>query len=487
MSLTNRLTLFFLVALAVVLGAFSTTMYVLARTHLMRQVDERAASNLDTLVAAAEVEPDGLEWDRGEHSLWPAAGEQPIAWAIFDSQGRDVDGKPEHIGLLQGHSTPAAGDRDDRVAATWQGQQWRVYRHTSAHPRPDIKDRRPPPAVPRIPGNERYAKLMFIVAAPLDPVYGMLRSLAWGLGGVSVALWVGAGVCGRWVCRRALAPVSRMTESARQITAADMGERLPTPSARDELYDLAGAFNALLTRLQDSFERQRRFTGEASHQLRTPLTAMLGQMEVALRRDRDPDEYRRALTTAVAQAGRLRQIVESLLFLARADADAELPGLEVIDLAAWVGEYHAGHPHERGADIRLSVPPAAVPVKAQPAMLAQVVGNLIDNACKYSDPGTPVIVSVAVEGGAAILAVEDAGHGIEASEIGRIFEPFFRSTEALRRGVGGLGLGLALAARIVRSFGGRIEMRSEPGRGSRFVVRLPLAPEVITPPMADRP
>jgi len=192
-----------------------------------------------------------------------------------------------------------------------------------------------------------------------------------------------------------------------------------------------------------------------------------------LRRERDPDEYRRVLTSAVAQAGRLRGIVESLLFLSRADADAELPGLEIIDLTAWVREYLDGHPHDRENDVRLAASPTSICVKSQSAMLAQVVGNLIDNACKYSDPGTPITVSVAVECGEVTLAIEDAGHGIEPAEVGRIFEPFFRSAEARRRGVGGLGLGLAVAARIVRSFGGRFEVRSEQGRGSRFTVRLP--------------
>ncbi|MBA4192431.1 MAG: hypothetical protein C0467_31065 [Planctomycetaceae bacterium] len=207
-------------------------------------------------------------------------------------------------------------------------------------------------------------------------------------------------------------------------------------------------------------------------------------MEVALRRDREPDMYRRALTTAVAQTGRLRQIVESFLFLARADADAELPGLETIDLTAWVRDYLDGHPHDRKDDVRFAAPPTNIFINAQSAMLDQVVGNLIDNACKYSDPGTAITVSIGVEGGEVTLAVEDAGHGIESAEVGRIFEPFFRSAEARRRGATGLGLGLglAVAARIVRSFGGRFDVWSEPGRGSRFMVRLPHPAEKCSGP-----
>lgn len=264
-----------------------------------------------------------------------------------------------------------------------------------------------------------------------------------------------------------------MAADAKRITADDLGQRVPVPTPRDQLHDLAVEFNGLLTRLQDAFERQRGFTGEASHQLRTPLTAMLGQIEVALRRDRPADDYRRALESVQRQAVQMRQIVEALLFLARADAEVELPGLEVIDLGDWVHEYLTTHPHDREANIRSPVSfPEGVYVLAHPQMLAQVVGNLIDNACKYSDPGTPVNVFVGVEAGDAVLVVEDKGHGISSADAGRVFEPFFRSADARRRAVGGLGLGLAVAARIIRSFGGRIELWSEPSCGSRFTVRL---------------
>ena len=134
------------------------------------------------------------------------------------------------------------------------------------------------------------------------------------------------------------------------MSAADLDRRLPLAGTGDELDDLSRAFNGLLDRVGESFERQRRFTGDASHQLRTPLTAMLGQAEVALRHDRDPAEYRRVLESVRGQAQHLRRIVEALLFLARADAEARRPELERIDLAAWAAEHlttWAGH--ERAA------------------------------------------------------------------------------------------------------------------------------------------
>src|SRR5437868_10416144 len=143
-----------------------------------------------------------------------------------------------------------------------------------------------------------------------------------------------------------------MAAAARTMATVDLSQRLKHTANGDELDDLGHSFNGLLDRLQESFERQRRFTGDASHQLRTPLTAILGQLEVALRRPRTADEYRQALATVHDRAGHLRRIVESLLFLARADADARLPERERVDLADWLPEHlRTCSEHPRFGDI----------------------------------------------------------------------------------------------------------------------------------------
>lgn len=467
MTLTTRLTLFAMAALAGVLAAFSTAVFLLGRAHLNRQVNDRATATLDTLVAAAEVEADGLDWEPADRRVRLRGDGQPPAWAVFDEAGRRVDGSPDPAPPLDAYAAPGDDGEQERGTITWDGGPWRVYRHTLRATDPE--------AVRGTPENPRYRVLVFVTACPLAPVHDLLRALGLVLAGVAVAVCLLAAAVAWFVCRRALAPVGRMTAAAAGITAADPGERLPVPAARDELHHLAVAFNALLARLHDALERQRRFAGEASHQLRTPVAAMLGQMEVALRRDREPAEYRRALAAAVAQAERLRQIVEALLFLARADAEAELPGTEVIDLGAWAGEFLAVHPFDRREDVRFTAA-AGVQAAVPPGLFAQAFGNLLDNAAKYSAPGSPITVTVEADGGEGVLVVADAGHGIDPTDLGRVFEPFFRSADARRRGVGGAGLGLAVADRVVRAVGGRVEVTSAPGVGSRFVVRLPLRP-----------
>jgi heavy metal sensor kinase len=334
----------------------------------------------------------------------------------------------------------------------------------------------------------RHEVLVLRAGVSLAPLHATLRRLAVTLATLSGGLWLAAALAGRWVCRRALAPVTRMAQAARAMGAAELDRRLPSPGAGDELDDLRRAFNGLLDRLQEAFERQRRFTGDASHQLRTPLTSMLGQVEVALRRDRPAEEYHQTLGLVHGQAVHLRGIVEALLFLARPDAEADLARLEGVDLAAWLPEQLRRRADQaRAADLRLGPSPGGpLRVRVQPLLLDQLLENLLDNALKYSEPGTPVTVFLRREPGVIALAVKDAGPGIAAEDLPHVFEPFYRTGEARRRGRAGVGLGLAMVRRIAAAFGGTVVAESEPGRGSRFTVRLPDVEGPGPDPSAER-
>jgi len=265
-----------------------------------------------------------------------------------------------------------------------------------------------------------------------------------------------------------------MAAQADAMRAVDRGSRLEVAPTADELAALGQAFNGLLDRLEEAHERQRRFTGDASHQLRTPLTALLGQVEVALRQPRPADEYRRVLESAQRQGRNLTQIVEMLLFLARADADALPAELESVDLAEWLPTYLSHwSQHSRAADLHLNVS-APCQVHAQPALLGQLLDNLIDNALKYSPPGSPVTLRANVARSSVTLAVEDRGDGITAGDLSHVFEPFFRSERAHRHNQSGVGLGLSIARRIAMLFGGTLTAQSHVGEGSRFELRLPI-------------
>jgi signal transduction histidine kinase len=477
MSLVTRVSVAFLVALALALGGFSACLYYVAGLRLRLAVDQELEATLDRF-------PEQPEGRSGR-----------VTWAIYDESGRRLENAPGpgRPMVLDGRDLgPLAVD----VAMTIEGPdglRWRVLARRIGGGRPH-----------RGPhegegggsggggGGHRPGRPARVLAAwaSLEPVEAEIRSLAAVLPLISLGLWGLAAAIGRHFGRRALAPLTRMAESARTMPFDD--GRLPSPGTSDELEDFVRSFNGLLDRLHVALERQRQFTGQASHQLRTPLAALIAAIEVARRRPRTVDEHERVLDRLHEDAVRLWRVVEALLFLARADAEAALPDLERLDLAAWAaGHLRAWSGHERAGDLHFEQPGRDPPwTRAHPPLLGQLLENLLENACKYSAPGTPIVVRAWSEPDTVSLAVEDGGCGIPAGDLPRVFEPFYRAESARRLGRAGVGLGLAIARRIARSHGGLITVESEPGRGSRFVVRLPRSPAPepgLASSVVDRP
>ena len=471
MTLVTRVSVAFLVALALALGGFSACLYYVAGLRLRLALDQELEATLDRF-------PDRPEVQSGR-----------VTWAVYDESGRRVEGTPG-LGrpmVLDGRDLgPLAVDLATTIKGP-DGLRWRVLARPIGGGRrhrgpPDGRggDHRPGPQgrderEGGPPGRDRASRVLAAWAS-LEPVESEIRSLAAVLPLIALGLWGLVAAVGRHFARRAVAPLLVMAESARTMPFDDC--RLPSPGTRDELEDFALSFNGLLDRLHVALERQRQFTGQASHQLRTPLAALIAAIEVARRRRRTVEEHERVLDGVHGDAVRLWRVVEALLFLARADADAGLPDLECLDLGAWVSDHLRAWPgHERAADLRFeSSDGQPLWTRAHRPLLGQLLDNLLENACKYSGPGTPIVVRTWCEPDAVVLAVEDRGCGIPAEDLARVFEPFFRAESARRLGSAGVGLGLAVAGRIAVSHGGTIGVESEPGEGSRFVVRLPRAP-----------
>jgi signal transduction histidine kinase len=487
MSLASRLSASFLAALAIVLIGFSSALYALAWQYLHRLVEERLDSALTTLAAAAEVGAQGVEWEPDERVLGLGQGHRAdqVRWLVRDPSGglldRSPNWNPRRLPLDRATATTPAADR----YVGPDGRPWRIKSRWLRAPSSSI-ERTSEPGGP----SPFHDALNLVVFAPLGPTEATLRRLALTVVGLSAALWVAAAVAGRRLCRRALAPLSKMAAAARDADADDPGGRLPVPSTGDELEDLAHAFNGLLARqhetlerLHEALERQRRFTGDASHQFRTPLAGLLSQVDVALRRPRPPEEYQRVLGVVRTKAIHLQQIVESLLFLARSETEAGRPELEVVDLAAWVNEHLQAWPNSaRLADLRrVEDHPGPLWVLVHPPLLAQAFDNLLENASKYSPSGSPIIVRTARTDDGVQLSVEDRGEGLNPEELDRVFEPFYRSPQARRQSQAGVGLGLTVARRIVTALGGTITATAlaEPGRGSCFLISLPDAPDPV--------
>ena len=283
-----------------------------------------------------------------------------------------------------------------------------------------------------------------------------------------------AGGGGWLLAGRALKPVDRMARATRRISGERLDERLEETGTGDELDRLAQTLNDMLSRLDAAFRQIRQFSADASHELQTPLTILKGELEVALRSPRSPEEYQRVLKSSLEEIDRIAHLVEGLLLLARADAGVlrmDLRPVELKDLVVEIYEQVKVLANSRSINLRLgSVEPVSIQGDYQ--HLRRLLLNLVDNGIKYTGVGGSVTLSLQSEGEWASLRVCDTGVGLTEDEQQLIFSRFYRAAEVRSRGEGGAGLGLAIARSIAEAHGGRIEVEGAPDQGSSFKVLL---------------
>ncbi|MCU1239555.1 MAG: hypothetical protein JWO71_281 [Candidatus Acidoferrum typicum] len=326
-----------------------------------------------------------------------------------------------------------------------------------------------------------------VILQSLHPQQEMLEEVratfAWV---IPIAIFL-ASVGGYFLARKSLAPVVAMSSQAGRISAENLHERLPIQNARDELGRLAASFNELLERVDQSFERQRRFMSDASHELRTPAAILRGESEVALSRaERPAEEYRESLAVLHAEAHRLTQIVEDLFTLTRADA-GQYPlsprGFYLDELVADCT--HAARSLASAKQITLTCEVLEeLPICADEALLGRMILNLLDNAIKYTPAGGRVTVSCGRSGVEYALSVTDSGPGIPEELQERVFERFFRADKARTRSEndgGGAGLGLSIARWITEAHHGRLILARSDSSGSTFSALLPAQASVPLP------
>lgn len=302
---------------------------------------------------------------------------------------------------------------------------------------------------------------------------------------------------------RALKPVDEMTRTALSIESKHLDTRLTPPQTDNEIGRLAGALNEMIARLDRSFRQIERFSADASHELKTPLTTIRGEAEVALMSDLSPEEQRRTLRSIIEETERLSSIVNNLLLLSRADADQvrlkhEPVALHEVAMAAY--EPMASLAHRKNITLDIDAM-EEVTVQGDALWLQQLITNLLHNAINYTPEGGTVLLSLTLEDAKetraaavksgdkakgqgdlslsqiAVLSVRDTGPGIPAEHIPHLFDRFYRVDSGRSRDQGGSGLGLNIAHWIAESHQGQILVVSEVGKGATFTVRLPVTPE----------
>ena len=311
----------------------------------------------------------------------------------------------------------------------------------------------------------------------------ILREYTWIYAGV-IPLGILAGCVMGWLLAgRALSPVTAVASTAQRITGSNLSLRIATRGARDELDYLIETFNRMIERLERSFQQIRQFSTDVSHELRTPITAIRGQLEVALFTAETTEQYRDAVLNSLQDVERLSQIVRALLLLSQAESGQVALQKAPLDLAAVAGDIvdQFQIPAD-AAGVRLEARlPARTLVEADRIQIERMISNLLSNALKFTPEGGEVRVALEPRPGRVALVVEDTGCGIPPEHVPHIFDRFYRvpGTGSGSSPERGLGLGLSFVAWIAAAHGGTVEVDSTPGKGSRFTVLLP--PAVLEP------
>ncbi len=311
---------------------------------------------------------------------------------------------------------------------------------------------------------------------PSDDAVATLRLFRSYLAMFAPLLLLVAAAVGYWMSRRALAPVDALVRTAREVSGTNLNSRLQKLETGDELQRLSDTLNEMLDRIEKAFLRVTRFTADASHELRTPVSLIRTEAELALRRSRGEAEYKESMRHILLEAERTTTLIEQLLALARADSGREAVHLEPTDLRGILGSVVSSWQQvaiARNLEFSTNIGEQSASVLGDETLLRRLADILLDNAFKYTPSPGSVRLVLEIQEETTVLTVQDSGVGIPEEDQEKIFERFYRVDKARSRAQGGTGLGLAIAQWIVTQHRGSIKVQSQPGQGSTFRVEFP--------------
>jgi heavy metal sensor kinase len=451
-----RLTAWYFAVLAVVLSAFGVSAYLEMRHSIHRTVDEE-------LQIRAE----------GVHQLIERTVQR-------GARGDLPEGLREHTELRAGGALLQVSDE--------QGNWLYRSRVMSDYgvPRPATIPRRAVDYLGNVVPLRIWSQQVSVggqsyliqSAFEMDDFYEALDHFALLLFISIPSLLLCAAAGGYWISTRALAPVDQITQTARTISAQNLSSRLVVPQTRDELQRLSETLNGMLERLEAAFKKITQFTADASHELRTPVAVMRTRAELSLRKARTADEYRDVIAEVLSELEKTSRLIDQLMFLARADSGAETLEFRATNVAEVLREAcHQGSALAEAKQVAFQeqISGDSLWIQGDASSLRRLFLILIDNAVKYTPTNGQVEVSLQRSDGFAVAEVRDTGIGIAETDLPNVFERFYRADKARTRESGGLGLGLSIGRWITEVHAGTIEVRSAPGHGSNFQIRLPIA------------
>ncbi len=481
-SLRFKLTLWYVFILGILLISFSTFLYFTLSRSLHRDVDNKLRS-LAELIASESTSP-LLNFGFGFDQTFEASMNlKPIGKFIqvLDESGR-IGRKSDNLKSIQLPISLHALQNASKGIITYETN--RSFGNA-------------PLRIITYPITQQNQVTKIVqVASSLEDVEDALNTLMLLLLITVPSVLVIASLGGQFLANKALKPVDRVTQAARMITTQNLNQRIQTLKVKDEISRLIDTFNEMISRLDQSFRQIKQFTTDASHELKTPLTILKGEVEVALRKKRTPHEYEQILESNLEEINRMSKIVEDLLLLSKADIGEIQLKKEEIPLNRFLRSLTEqmkilAHPK----NIRIEMPnypfdgEEDIHIYGDPLRIRELFINLIENGIKYTEEGGRVLITLTKEMGDGAISssppgkrsesfakviVSDTGIGIAKEDQEKIFNRFFRVDKARSREQGGSGLGLSICKWIVEAHQGDISVESELGKGSSFIVRIPL-------------
>lgn len=486
-SIRFKLTLWYVLILGILLISFSSFLYLTLSRSLHRDVDNKLRSLAEMIASESSAPLLGFGFDQ---TFEAAMNLKPVGKFIqvLDESGR-IGRKSENLKSIQLPISLQALRNASKGMITYE-----TNRSVGNAPLRIIT----------YPVTEQNQVTKIIqVASSLEVVEEALNKLLILLLITVPSVLLIASLGGQFLAHKALKPVDRITQAARMITSQNLNQRIQTLKVKDEISRLIDTFNDMISRLDQSFRQIKQFTTDASHELKTPLTILKGEVEVALRRKREPHEYEQILESNLEEINRMSKIVEDLLLLSKADIGEIRLNKEDIPLNRFINgitEQMKILAQPKDIQIEIVNPPSEsdgdIHIKADPLRIRELFINLIENGIKYTEQGGRIFITLTREiieetnpyhpvdtgmNGFAKIIIRDTGIGISKEDQEKIFRRFFRVDKARSREQGGSGLGLSICKWIVEAHQGEISVESELGKGSSFIVKLPLSSQHTKP------
>jgi two-component system, OmpR family, heavy metal sensor histidine kinase CusS len=455
----------------------TASLYLVLVSELQKSTDLFLADKVNVLRTMLRERPD--DWDalQEEIELESAARQYEHFYIrLLDERNKPLlmtPGMPEQLDLLQ-FANRTQNHPDRAIGMT--GRRGRAFRVTST-------------SAPV--GSQAALTYAIQVAIDVSQKAALLARCRFWFWVILLAAFAILPLFGYRIARQGIRPVEEMATTARHISSTNLRERILPEGYPFELASLASTFNQMLDRLEESFERISRFSADIAHDLRTPVNNIRGEAEVALARARSADEYHDVIESCLEEAVRLSDLIGDLLFLARAEsplANLRRERIDVGELLGGVREYYEASATDGGVSLTTIVADEPVIAELDRTLLQRAVGNLISNALAHTPPGGAVVLGLGVDSSGGDysdrnlsnpdsstirIEVSDTGVGIPAESLPRVFDRFFRVDSSRAQASGGTGLGLAIVQSIMLLHGGKAEISSQPGQGTRVTLRMP--------------